>query len=200
MVFSRHGYGGSGPVTWPRPFDYLTQEAAIVLPAVLQDMEVDRHVLIGHSDGATIAILSAALAPQTGLTGLVAMAPHIFVEEITLQGIEVARSRYETGLRDKLRRYHGDNVDGAFHGWAETWLHPGFRDWTIEATLPRVQVPSLLIQGREDGYASLDQIERIAAGVSGTVTQLVLENCGHSPHLDQPEPVLTAISNFLLKL
>lgn len=201
LVASRHGYGGSGPISLPRPLDYLHREATGPLPELLGKLEVGRHLLVGHSDGATIALLNAALAPAAGLAGLVAMAPHVFVEEMTVAGIQAAVEAYaqDSGpqsLRSRLARHHGGNVDLAFRGWSDTWLHPGFRDWNVEAEMAGIRVPSLLIQGRGDEYASLEQLDRIERRVASPCRQLVIENCGHSPQLDHPETVAAAIAAF----
>lgn len=202
VVGSRHGYGGSGPISLPRPLDYLHQEATGPLPELLGKLGIGRHLLIGHSDGGTIALLNAALAPAAGLAGLVAMAPHVFVEEMTVAGIRIAAETYAQegdgpkSLRSRLARHHGGNVDLAFRGWSETWLHPGFRDWNVEAEMAGIRVPSLLIQGRGDEYASLEQLDRIERRVAGPCRQLVIEDCGHSPQLEHPEPVTAAIAAF----
>lgn len=201
LAYSRHGYGGSAPAALPRPLDYLRREAVGPLPELLSALNIGRHVLIGHSDGGSIALLNAALAPSPHLTGLVALAPHVFVEDVTIAGIAQALNRYrnetDSRLRQGLARYHGANVDIAFHGWADTWLHPNFRSWNVEAEMAGIGVPTLLIQGRGDEYASLAQIERIAARIPALAECLVIEKCGHNPHLEQPDAVTAAVAAFI---
>lgn len=196
LAYSRFGYGGSDPCELPRPLTYHGDEASQVLPDLLDRLGVRRYVLIGHSDGATIALLHAAGAPS-GLLAVIAEAPHVFVEDMTLAGIAATQKRYENGLRDSLRRHHGANVDVAFRGWAETWLNPAFRSWNVEAEMRHIKAPMLLIQGRQDEYASLEQIHHIAARVRGPADCLVVEDCGHTPHREQAEPVTAAMVRFI---
>jgi len=204
LVYSRFGYGGSGPITLPRPPDYMHAEAQGPLPELLAALQVGRHLLIGHSDGGSIALLNAALAPAAGLAGVVAEAPHVFVEDETVAGIRATLDLYKDngppnnpgGLRQRLARYHADNVDLAFHGWSGAWLHPDFRAWNIEAEMADIKVPTLLIQGRQDEYASLEQLDRIQRRLSGPAERFVVEDCGHSPHLQHPEQVAAAIVDF----
>jgi len=205
LVYSRHGYGGSGPIVLPRPLDYMHREAVGPLPELLSALAVDRHVLIGHSDGGTIALLNAALAPAAGLMGVIAEAPHIFVEDMTVTGIRGALELYgddshPKSLRRRLAGYHGGNVDLAFHGWAGAWLHPDFRAWDIEAEMALIRQPVLLVQGRQDEYASLEQIDRIQRRLSGRVERFVVEDCGHSPHLQHPDQVAAAMAAFIASL
>ena len=204
LVYSRFGYGGSGPITLPRPLNYMHAEAQGPLPELLAALKVGRHLLIGHSDGGSIALLNAALAPAAGLAGVVAEAPHVFVEDVTLAGIRATLDLYQDegpqnspgGLRQRLARYHGDNVDLAFHGWARAWLHPDFRAWDIAAEMAGITVPTLLIQGRQDEYASLEQLDRIQRRLSGPAERLVVEDCGHSPHLQHPDQVAAVMAEF----
>ncbi len=201
LVWSRAGYGKSTPAQLPRPLTYMHDEAMYSLPAVVQQFEGRRHVLLGHSDGASIALIHAGDCPQPGLEGLVLMAPHVFVEDISITGIEAARTAWQAGnLRDRLMRHHGSNVDCAFLGWNGAWLDPAFRQWNIERYLKAITVPSLLIQGRDDEYGSLAQLEAITAQVSGPVQTLVLDACGHSPQKDQTAAVLDAITIFMAQL
>jgi len=197
LVFSRFGYGGSDPCLLPRPLSYHTDEATLVLPQVLDRLGVGDYLAVGHSDGATIALLHAALAPAQGLRAVIAEAPHVFVEDETVAGIAATRDQYRQGLRDKLARHHGDNVDVAFDGWAETWLRPEFRDWNVEAALPAIRVPLLVVQGRDDEYASLRQVEAILRQTGGPAESLVVEQCGHVPHRDHADAVLAAMADFV---
>lgn len=200
LIYSRLGYGGSDPVTWPRPVDYHDAEANRVLPALLQATGVRQSVLVGHSDGATIALMYAANRGRddAGLRGVAAMAPHVFNETVAIEGIRSARHAYEQGdLRARLARYHGDNVDCAFYGWNDTWLTPEFRDWNIEHVLPRIRIPLLVIQGEDDHYGTMAQVNAIAAGASGPVRTMPLSDCRHVPHAEQPETTKRALTEFI---
>jgi pimeloyl-ACP methyl ester carboxylesterase len=200
LVYERWGFGGSERLVLPRPRDYLNIEAETVLPEVLDVCGIARPILIGHSDGASIALLFAAAFPERA-AGCVSMAAHAFVEDITLAGIRGVVARWESGdIRGYLERYHGDNTDTAFLGWAETWLRPDFRDWAMVDCLPRVTCPVLVMQGEDDEYGSAAQVEAIAAGVSGRAEAVLLPGCGHSPHLQARETVLSRITAFLADL
>ncbi len=194
VAYSRHGYGGSGPAPEPRPAGYLHDEAARVLPELLDRLSVERPVLIGHSDGASIALLHAAEHP---VAGLVLMAPHVFVEAETLAGIAAARAAYrEGGLARSLNGFH-DDADTAFRSWTDVWLSPAFRAWNIEGVLARIECPVLLVQGEADQYGTTRQLDAIEAGVAGPVRRLVLPDCGHAPHLEQPRATVDAVAAFL---
>lgn len=197
IVYSRFGYGASDPVALPRPLTYMHEEGLDVLPAVLDAAGVDRCLLIGHSDGASIAIIHAGGVRDARVEGLVLMAPHVFNEELSVSSIEKARDAYRQGLRAKLARYHGDNVDCAFRGWNDAWLDPGFLDWNIEPYLPGIDVPALVIQGRDDEYGTLAQVEAIEQQSGGPVGTCLLDDCGHSPHRDQPDATREAIAAFV---
>jgi pimeloyl-ACP methyl ester carboxylesterase len=196
MIYSRLGYGRSGPLPAPRTPRFMHEEALDVLPPLLDRLALRQPLLIGHSDGASIALIFAAAAARP-VAGLVLMAPHVFVEEICVETIARARAAYLAGdLRSRLAKHH-DHVDDAFLGWADTWLLPEFRTWSIEGLLQDIDVPMLLIQGANDEYGTLEQLTRIERRVKGPVTKLVLPDCGHSPHRDQPAAVLGAISDFV---
>ncbi len=195
LVYSRHGYGRSSPLDEPRRTDYMHEEARIWLPAILERFAVRRPVLFGHSDGASIALIYAASAGDA-IAGVIAIAPHIKVEDVTVRSIDAARSAYlETDLRTRLSRHH-DDVDSAFWGWNRIWLDPLFRDWNIEALLPSISCPLLVIQGQEDEYGTMEQITGIARAAPDAKL-LALPNCRHSPHRDQPQAVLAATRKFL---
>lgn len=197
LIYSRAGYGGSDPIVLPRPGSYLTTEACEVLPRVLAASGVANAILVGHSDGATIALLYAAATADGPVRGAAILSPHVYVEDVTLAGIREAKLAYEAGgLRPRLARFHGENVDGAFYGWCDTWLNPAFRDWNVEAVLPAVRIPLLVIQGEDDAYGGVEQVRDIAAQVAGPVETMVLAGCGHSPHVDQNGRVLDAIAGF----
>ena len=154
FAYSRAGYGGSDPVDLPRPLDYMTREAQFSLPTVLDAIGFERGILLGHSDGASIAAIYAGEHADVRIKGLVLMAPHLFTEEMGLASIAEARHAYETGdLRAKLAKYHA-HVDCAFRGWNDAWLDPGFKAWNIEDTVSRWRVPALVIQGADDQYGT----------------------------------------------
>lgn len=198
LVYSRFGYGQSDPIREKRRVDFMHEEALRALPELLDELGIERPILVGHSDGASIALIHAGGAGRP-LTGVVAMAPHVLVEDISIHSIEAAKRAYEaTDLRDRLARYHAD-VDSAFRGWNDVWLDPAFRAWNIEELLPRITVPILAIQGADDEYGTMDQLERIARGAR-EVEQLRLASCRHSPHKDQPEAMIAAISAFVGRL
>jgi pimeloyl-ACP methyl ester carboxylesterase len=198
LVYSRPAYGRSTPRAaddhWAP--DFMHRQADEVLPALLDALDVtDQPWLLGHSDGGSIALLRAAHAPAS-VAGVIAMAPHILVEDISVTSIAEARETYRTtDLKSRLARYH-DDVDSAFRGWNDIWLDPAFRTWNIEAELPAITCPLLAIQGVDDEYGTLEQIRGIARRVSQTEL-LELPDCGHSPHRDQPERVIAAASAFI---
>lgn len=197
LVYSRFAYGGSTPRPHDHhlPVDYLHREATEVLPRLLDTLGIARPWLFGHSDGASIALLAAAAMPGR-FFGIVVMAPHTFVEEKSLEGIRLARAAYqEGGLRQRLAPYH-DDVDSAFYAWNDIWLDTAFRDWNIEGELNTITCPILAIQGEDDEYAGLAHLQAIKKAVPQTKL-LVLPDCRHSPHRDQPEAVIRRTADFL---
>jgi pimeloyl-ACP methyl ester carboxylesterase len=201
LVFSRWGYGQSTPreghERWPVSF--MHHQAHDFLPAFFEalglDTRTDRPWLYGHSDGGSIALLYAARYPDR-VAGLVVAAPHTFVEDVCIASIEKARDGYvTTDLRSKLARYHAD-PDSAFWGWNDVWLDPAFRAWDIRDELPAICCPVLAVQGIDDEYGTMAQIESIAQAVPGTEL-LKLPDCGHSPHRDHPMPLTMAVTGFL---
>lgn len=200
LAYSRAGYGGSSPCALPRPLTYLHDEARDVLPAVLDAIGLRRGVLLGHSDGASIAAIHAGSRPDPRIRGLILIAPHFFTEPQGLAAIAAARRAYETGgLRGRLARYHHD-VEAAFRGWNDAWLDPGFESWDLTEFLPGITRPLLLLQGAEDPYGSPRQVETAAASVSGPAEVHLLPDCRHGPHLERPEETLAAIRSFLAGL
>ena len=204
LVYSRLGYGGSDPAPLPRPVTFLEDEALDALPRLLEAAGLDDVVLVGHSDGASIALVHAAafpLPPLGAVRAVIAEAPHVTVEEVTLTSIRRAGEAYRDGdLRRRLARYHAD-VDGAFWGFHDVWLDPAFASWTIEDRLGRIRAPVLVIQGADDPYGTLRQVESIRARSGGPVEILVLEPpCGHSPHAERPDLVLAAMATFLRRI
>lgn len=195
LVYSRYGYGNSDPLTAPRDVRYMHDEALVVLPALLDQIGIARPILVGHSDGGSIALIHAG-AQIRPVAAVVTLAAHVLVEDISVASIAAARIAYEsTDLRAKLARHHAD-VDSAFRGWNDIWLHPDFRAWNIEEYLPGIACPVLAIQGEDDEYGTMEQMRRIGAQVRDA--ELVeLEDCRHSPHRDQPEAVQDAIRRFV---
>ena len=202
LVYSRAGYGDSDPIALPRPVRYMHDEALITLPQVLKAAGVRETILVGHSDGGSIALIHAGGkgATQQGISirGLILAAPHVFVEEVGLDSIRAIAEKYRNGpLRDRLRRYHERNVDETFWGWNQVWLDPAFRSWNIEEYLQHIRVPVLVIQGANDQYGTTLQVRAIQDRCRGPLTAIVLDDCGHSPHVDQPELTMDAIRKFL---
>jgi pimeloyl-ACP methyl ester carboxylesterase len=196
LVYSRFGYGASDGLQGKRTPRFMHDEALGVLPALLDQLGIDRPILVGHSDGASIALIHAAAAGRP-VTGLVCLAPHVFVEPVCVESIAKIRQTYlETDLKQRLAKYHA-RVDDAFLGWADIWLDPAFRDWSIEDLLDRIDQPLLLIQGENDEYGTLAQLDRIEARVTGSSHRVVLPACGHSPHRDQEAAVIDAIAAFV---
>jgi pimeloyl-ACP methyl ester carboxylesterase len=196
FAYSRAGYGGSERIPLPRPLDYMSREARFSLPAVLDAIGFRRGILLGHSDGASIAAIYAGESADERIEGLVLMAPHMFTEAPGLASIAEAHRAYETGnLRSRLAKYHA-HVDIAFRGWNDAWLDPGFKAWNIEDAVGRWRVPALIIQGAQDQYGTLEQVRAIERLSHTPVTSLVLEACRHSPQIDQPQATLEAIVRF----
>lgn len=194
-VYSRYGSGNSDLLTEPRPVLYMHDEALAVLPDLLRQLEIENPVFIGHSDGASIAIIYAGARHR--VRGLVLLAPHVFVEELSIRSIAAAKVTFETtNLPMLLARHHRDAAR-TFWGWNDIWLHPDFRSWNIEEYLPRITCPILAIQGLEDQYGTMAQVEAIRKQSAGPVEVLVLAACQHSPQRDQPEAVLEAITRFV---
>jgi len=198
VVYSRYGYGQSDLLEAPFAVDYMHREALETLPELLARLGLERPVLVGHSDGASIALIHAG--SRDGLTGLVALAPHVFVEDISVRSIAEAKTAFETtDLPQKLARHHAD-ARRTFYGWNDIWLHPDFRRWNIEAFLPAIRCPVLAIQGTDDEYGTMAQVEAIERQVAGRCEVVRLAACGHSPHRDQPELTLAAIERFVATL
>ena len=197
LVYSRLGYGRSSPSREPWTPGYLHEEATAALPEFLGQLNVDEPVLFGHSDGGSLALIHAALVDRP-VSAIVALAPHVKVEERSLAGIRAARDAYAAELRARLARHH-DDVDATFWRWNRLWLDPAFRDWNIEELLPRVSCPVLAIQGAQDEYGTMEQVDSIARSAP-RVRLAKLDDCRHSPHRDQPELVLGAVAKFLVSL
>ncbi len=195
LAYSRYGYGRSQVLTHDRDVGFMHDEARHALPALLAHFGIAAPLLVGHSDGASIALIHAGL-PGSRVAAVVAMAPHLFVEPVTLDAIRQARIAFDqTDLPARMARYHRDPAR-TFDGWCNTWLDPRFADWNIEAQVAQIRCPVLAIQGVADQYGTMRQIESIAELCAETEL-LRLDDCRHSPHLDQPERVLSAIARFV---
>jgi len=200
FVYSRAGYGRSSPVTLPRPLSYMHDEARETLPRLLETIRFRRGLLVGHSDGASIAAIYAGTQQDHRVGGLVLMAPHFFVEDEGIAAIEDARRAYETGdLRARLSRWHAD-VDSAFKGWNGAWLDPDFRKWNITERLAYIRVPILIVQGEDDQYGTVKQIEVAREECYCPVEVAMLPGARHSPQRDAPAATLKAISEFVVRV
>jgi pimeloyl-ACP methyl ester carboxylesterase len=200
LAYSRRGYGRSDPRPLPWPVSYMHDEAREVLPAVLDAAGIRRAILVGHSDGASIATIYAGSHQDFRIRGLALLAPHFFVEDVTIRSIEAAREAYANDrLRERLAKYHA-HVDIAFHGWNGAWLDPAFRHWRIDEELAYVRVPILIIQGEDDPYGTAAQITLAQQETYCPVDAVMLRGCGHAPQTDQPKATLAAIADFAHRL
>jgi pimeloyl-ACP methyl ester carboxylesterase len=196
FAYSRAGYGASTPATLPRPLDYMHTEALEVLPKLLETIGFRRGLLVGHSDGASIAAIYAGGVQDHRIRGLALLAPHFVVEDISVQSIAEIRTVYETtDLRSKLARWHKDG-DNAFYGWNDAWLNPKFRDWDISEYLAYIRVPIAIVQGGDDHYGTIRQIEIAREECYCPVDVSIIPGAGHSPHREAPEATLNAIAEF----
>ena len=200
FVYSRAGYGQSDLADLPRPLDYMTREANDVLAKVLDDAGIKSAILLGHSDGATIAAIYAGSNEDHRIRGLVLLAPHFFTEDMGLAEIAEARKTYQTGdLKQKMAKYHRD-PDNTFRGWNDAWLDPDFKAWDVGEVIDYLRIPTLAIQGQQDQFGTLDQIAEIETRSYAPVDVAILEDCKHSPHLDQREATLSAVTEFTKRL
>ena len=201
LVYDRLGYGESsqGADVLKRGKDYLEIEAEI-LNDMIKQLKISKPILFGHSDGASIA-LTAASKSNNNILGIIVEAAHIFVEEITLEGIQKVKKNYPDGkLREKLLRYHGSKTDDVFHAWTNTWLNDDFRNWTIESVLPQISCPCLIIQGENDEFGTLQQVEGIEQGIQGEAIKAIVKNVGHTPHKEDRDFTLTVSADFIIKI
>lgn len=197
IAWSRTGYGQSDPLPEPRDPDYMHREADLV-PRVMDALGISRAILLGHSDGGSIALIAAARYPER-VAALILEAPHVFVENVAVASIAAARGHYlASDMGERMGRYHR-LPDQVFWRWNDIWLDPRFRTWNIEDLLPRIAAPALLIQGLDDEYGTLEQLDRIEAALPATA-RVEVPDCGHSPHRDQPEAVLAAVAAFVRAL
>ena len=199
LVYSRYGYGDSDVLAEPRVTSrFMHDEALVSLPQALAALEIESPILVGHSDGASIALIHAGAGHP--VRGLALMAPHVFVEEMGLRSIQQVKRQFETtDLRERLGRYHRD-ARRTFYLWNDAWLDPQFRHWNIEEYLPAIRVPILAIQGVDDEYGTMAQLKSIREKTRGPCEMLELPACGHSPHRDQPDTVLAALTRFVAGL
>jgi pimeloyl-ACP methyl ester carboxylesterase len=198
FAYSRLGYGNSDGVTLPRPMTYMHDEALVVLPEVLRAAGIERAVLVGHSDGGSIAAIYAGGGRR--ILGLVTIAAHFVVEDLNIASIRQIKADYDTGLlRRRLARYHRD-VDTAFRGWNDVWLDPRFRDFDITGFLPHIRVPILALQGADDPYGTDMQLQLFEANVQAPITIRMIAGARHSPHLEATDDTLAAIVSFIANL
>ena len=197
LVYERWGHGNSDAINTPRTARYLHDEALISLPEILEQLNINDAILIGHSDGGSIALIFAAVHGNKA-RGVITEAAHIFVEDVTVRGILQAVELYETtDLRHRLYQFHKGNTDLIFRSWADTWIAPWFRTWNIAEYLPHIICPLLAIQGEQDEYGTKAQIESIVNQATSPVEGLMIPNCGHIPHHQAHERVLSEMARFI---
>ena len=200
LVYDRLGYGRSAASVARRTVHYLHAYALDELPRVIEAVIPNTpFVLVGHSDGGSIALLYGAERPKH-LKGIITEAAHVFVESVTLDGIRATLAAYEQGRLSALAKYHGDKTDGVFRAWCGTWLSDWFIDWNMEYALPAITAPLLVIQGRDDQYATDRQVHAIVSKTGGAAKSAFIDRCGHIPHLEQPEAALSVMAAFIQKL
>jgi len=198
FAYSRRGYGGSSPAPLPRPLDYMEEEATYWLPRVLEALDYRRIILVGHSDGGSIALLHSGLCRDNRVKAVVTLAAHAFNESKCIDSIRYAREQFLSGvLSTALEKYHGNNIDCAFWGWCDTWLNDAFSDWNIEQQLTGVDIPVLVVQGIEDQYGSKEQVERICRSIGSGAEAFWIPDCKHSIHLEAPIPLIAGVTGFL---
>ncbi len=200
FVFSRAGYGKSSAISLPRPLDYQSREAIETLPKVLDTIGFRNGILLGHSDGATISAIYAGSIEDFRVRGLILIAPHFFGEPESWASIKRAKIDYETtDLKEKLAKYH-DNPDCAFLGWNGAWLHRDFRSWNVADVIDYFRIPVLAVQGIDDQYGTLAQIDELGNRIYSPLEKAILDDCGHSPHLEKPEETLAVIEEYVKRL
>jgi len=197
LVFSRLGYGSSDPCPLPWKINFMHKEALRILPDVIKKAGINTYILIGHSDGGSIGIIFSGSRQAKGLKGLITLAAHVFCEQKSVESIQQAKIHYEHhDLKQRLEKYHGANTDNAFRGWNDVWLAPGFMNWNIEKYLSRIDIPMLAIQGTNDQYGTVKQIESIEHHVKHVKSYLV-DDCGHSPHIEKQKIILPIMGRFI---
>ena len=199
LLYDRCGYGNSEKFSEDRDEKYFITEAKHFLPEILDKLNINKNIIFfGHSDGATLALLFASYFPERTLA-VIAEAPHVFIEDISLQGIRNAKAYYESDgtFKQKLSKYHGDKTDSVFYGWADVWLSPSARNWNIIPQLNNITAPVFVVQGVDDEYGSYKQLETIRNNVKGKYDELYIENCGHAPHFKFTDLVINKTINFI---
>ncbi|NGP89918.1 alpha/beta fold hydrolase [Fodinibius halophilus] len=200
IIYDRQGYGQSPPFSYSKRDNNYMELEADILHELLDFWDIDDAILFGHSDGGSIALMAAAKYPES-ILGIITEGAHIFVEDITISGIKEVIKRYEkTDLKKKLAKYHGDKTDDMFWAWADTWTSDRFKKWNIEDFLPSVTCPSMIIQGNEDQFGSLEQVHTIVNQTSGRSEELVIPETKHTPHKKRPELVLSESAKFIQEL
>ena len=200
FVFSRFGYGNSDYSSLPWKINFMHTQALKLLPQILKQAGIEKYILIGHSDGGSIGIISAGSKDTKGLLGLITLAAHVFCEQRTVDSIQQAKINYEQqDLKKALQKYHGKNTGNAFRGWNNAWLNPNFMNWNIKKYLKKINVPMLAVQGKNDQYGTDKQIGSIENQVNN-IESCLLDNCTHSPHFDQPATVLEIMTKFILQI
>ena len=201
LVYSRLGYGRSDSGALPRSVRFMHEEGLEVLPELLEVAGIRQCILIGHSDGASIAVIYAGGTTASPLLGVITEAPHVFFEKRTMPGIQKAKKSYQGGdLRKKLEKYHGSNTDCAFWGWNDTWLHPDFVKWDIQEYLPGIKVPILVIQGENDEYGTSAQVKAIERYAGAGAETVILPGCGHAPHQEQETAAFKVMTDFISRI
>ena len=197
FVYSRAGYGKSSTINLPRPINYMNLEAEKYLPKLLSEFNLNKVFLLGHSDGATIAAINSTLDNNNyEILGTILIAPHFFIEEMNIVSIREIRNIYEDNLKKRLSKYH-NNPDIAFYGWNDVWLDEKFKNWNITHILKDIKIPILAIQGKDDPYGTLSQIEILEENLKGKLKKLILNNCGHNPLIDKPKESINKIKEFI---
>ena len=200
LVYERWGYGSSDALNTTRTVRYLHNEALTSLPEVLEQVNIEDAILIGHSDGGSIALIFSAVHGDKA-RAVITEAAHVFVEDVTIAGIRQAVEMYETtDLKDRLHKFHKNNADSMFRAWADTWLAPWFRNWNIEEYLSRITCPLLVIQGKDDEYGTSAQVESIISQAGGPAQGIIVPDCGHVPHHQAREHVLKEMTRFINSL
>ena len=200
FIYSRQGYGASDPITLPRNIDFMHREAYDTVSTVLDVANINSAILVGHSDGGSIALIHAGGIQDDRVKAISTIAAHVFNEELTTKSIEAAKNAFENeNLRTKLAKYHGDNVDCAFRGWNDIWLSQEFLNWNIEEFLPKIKIPTLAIQGSNDQYGTINQITAIEKGLQCTKQIKIIQDAQHSPHLTNQNTTLDILEKFFIE-
>ncbi len=201
LVYSRLGYGNSDACELPRPLNFMHHEGLEVLPKIIAQCKLKKYIFVGHSDGASIALINSGGNPTESLLGIISEAPHVFCEKLTIRSIKKVGELFRSGnLRELLKKHHGSNIECAFNGWLNVWLHPEFEEWNIESCLSKIQSPQLVIQGNDDEYGTSAQVEAVVRHSGSLVETHFLDNCGHSPHRDQESLTLEFMIQFVQNL